>query len=179
MKHNILYTINYLLVTTDVPSDVSSNLVVHVPTKKIIPIHETTSIESDKDYKKIIAHLPLNQSTKLKNIPLLPKLPEELSLPISPDSILIDNMCLRYRHDFGLLDDIEKNGIRIIMKQLYEEVVYHFRKKDDIKVYIWPKSFVSEEVTMPNFGKMIMEKVPKIETNSLGDIIWVGQYLFN
>jgi hypothetical protein len=40
-----------------------------------------------------------------------------------PDPKLIDSMALRYRHDFGLLDEKEKNSIRTQMTQLWEEVV--------------------------------------------------------
>jgi len=40
------------------------------------------------------------------------------------DSQLIDSMALRYRHDFGLItDESQKDGIRNIMHQLWEEVV--------------------------------------------------------
>lgn len=40
-----------------------------------------------------------------------------------PDPALIDSMALRYRHDFGLLDEQTKNSIRTTMRQLWEEVV--------------------------------------------------------
>lgn len=40
------------------------------------------------------------------------------------DPQLIDSMSLRYRHDFGLItDESQKDGIRTIMHQLWEEVV--------------------------------------------------------
>jgi hypothetical protein len=40
----------------------------------------------------------------------------------TPDPKLIDSMCMRYRHDFGLLDDFHKKSIRTTMIQLWEEV---------------------------------------------------------
>lgn len=40
-----------------------------------------------------------------------------------PDPALIDSMALRYRHDFGLLDERTKESIRVTMRQLWEEVV--------------------------------------------------------
>ena len=40
-----------------------------------------------------------------------------------PDPQLIDSMAMRYRHDFGFLDEKHKESIRITMKQLWEEVV--------------------------------------------------------
>lgn len=39
------------------------------------------------------------------------------------DPKLIDSMAMRYRHDFGLLSEPEKESIRTTMKQLWEEVV--------------------------------------------------------
>lgn len=35
----------------------------------------------------------------------------------------IDSMALRYRHDFPLLDETYRNGIRSQMRQLYEEAI--------------------------------------------------------
>lgn len=32
-------------------------------------------------------------------------------------------MAIRYRHDFGLLEESHKNSIRVTMEQLWEEVV--------------------------------------------------------
>jgi hypothetical protein len=53
----------------------------------------------------------------------------------TPDSKLIDSMAMRYRHDFGLLDEEEKEAIRTTMKQIWEEVVgLGFYKEDkDVK----------------------------------------------
>ena len=39
----------------------------------------------------------------------------------TPDPKLIDSMAMRYRHDFGLLSESEKESIRITMKQIWEE----------------------------------------------------------
>lgn len=39
-----------------------------------------------------------------------------------PDPELIDSMAMRYRHDFGLLEDRQKESIRTTMRQLWEEV---------------------------------------------------------
>jgi hypothetical protein len=41
----------------------------------------------------------------------------------TPDPKLIDSMAMRYRHDFGLLEEPQKESIRSTMKQLWEEVV--------------------------------------------------------
>jgi hypothetical protein len=41
----------------------------------------------------------------------------------TPDPKLINSMAMRYRHDFGLLEEPQKESIRTTMKQLWEEVV--------------------------------------------------------
>jgi antitoxin component YwqK of YwqJK toxin-antitoxin module len=51
------------------------------------------------------------------------KLIEETKPKPQPDPQLIDFMAMRYRHDFGFLDEKHKESIRITMKQLWEEVV--------------------------------------------------------
>ena len=42
---------------------------------------------------------------------------------MKPDPKLIDSMSMRYRHDFGFLDQTQKDSIRTTMTQLWEEVV--------------------------------------------------------
>ncbi len=42
---------------------------------------------------------------------------------MKPDPKLIDSMAMRYRHDFGFLDQAQKDSIRVTMTQLWEEVV--------------------------------------------------------
>jgi hypothetical protein len=49
-----------------------------------------------------------------------------------PDPRLIDSMAMRYRHDFGLLDESFKNSIRVTMTQVWKEVVgLGFYKQQD------------------------------------------------
>jgi hypothetical protein len=48
---------------------------------------------------------------------------EETKPKPQPDPQLIDSMAMRYRHDFGFLDEKHKESIRTTMKQLWEEVV--------------------------------------------------------
>ena len=42
---------------------------------------------------------------------------------MKPDPKLINSMAVRYRHDFGFLDEQTQNSIRTTMTQLWEEVV--------------------------------------------------------
>jgi hypothetical protein len=61
------------------------------------------------------------------------------NIPNKPDPKLIESMCLRYRHDFGIIkDEAEKNSLRVTMTQLWEEVVgrgfYAGKKKWDVEI---------------------------------------------
>jgi hypothetical protein len=42
---------------------------------------------------------------------------------------LLDNMAMRYRHDYGLLPDHSKQSTRVSMSQLLEEVVFWFNEQ--------------------------------------------------
>jgi hypothetical protein len=69
------------------------------------------------------------------------------------DPKLIDSMALRYRHDFGLLEENEKESIRTTMKQLWEEVVgngfYKNDKKSEQKIEIeWEVEFVDGKLKL-------------------------------
>ncbi len=46
-------------------------------------------------------------------------------LPVEPPTSLLYSMAMRYRHDFGLLDDATKMSVLTTMRQLYEEVSGH------------------------------------------------------
>lgn len=43
-------------------------------------------------------------------------------IPIDPEPEVIESMCYRYRHDFGLLDKEHREGIRVTMRQLYDTI---------------------------------------------------------
>lgn len=115
MKHDIIKTDNYLLIVSDEEikeGDWSFNEY----QKTILRFNAGVGIGL---CKKIIAHLPLNNSPILEGVDLLPPLKDDAE----PDPKLIDSMAMRYRHDFGLLDKQHKDSIRTTMVQLWEEVV--------------------------------------------------------
>lgn len=64
--------------------------------------------------------------------------PEYIMVPIEPPPGLIDSMCMRWRHDFGMvlpddyrstwgvtsgMTEAERNSLRADMRKVYEEVV--------------------------------------------------------
>ena len=79
------------------------------------------------------------------------------------NSELIDSMCMRYRHDFGIIrNEDEKNNLRTTMKQIWEEVV-------GLGFYDGPTEW-SVEVEVGVCGDQVYE-VPEIITDGNGCII--------
>jgi hypothetical protein len=95
------------------------------------PITNKVVIEEDKDGKPLMSaqYVELDMSSTVKRLPLQ----EVRELIGEYDPKLIDSMALRYRHDFGLLEENEKESIRTTMKQLWEEVVGNGFYKNDKK----------------------------------------------
>ncbi len=73
MTHNIIKTENYLLVVDD--SEIKQNDWCIYRTGEVI--HYLVKLNTD-NLKKIIAHLPLNNSPVLEGVPLLPPLEDEV-----------------------------------------------------------------------------------------------------
>jgi len=45
-----------------------------------------------------------------------------VTIPIVPPEALIDSMCLRFDHSFGLMDENQKQVLRSDMRKVYEEI---------------------------------------------------------
>jgi hypothetical protein len=89
--------------------------------------HLTPQIESKaraaaiEDFLDAIRHPDGKDFEELRD--LAPAPAGHVCVSINPSPVLIDSMCVRYRHDFGFLDDRLKDSMRITMRQLHEEVV--------------------------------------------------------
>ena len=57
---------------------------------------------------------------------------------------IIESMCLTYRHDFGLLDLNKQNGLRVTMKQIFD---------NDIAPHMVFKAELPPEAINPEFRK--------------------------
>jgi hypothetical protein len=76
MKHNIIKTENYLLVVDD--SEIKNWYLDDVGVVRKATTWDKEYWSVRKDYKKITAHLPLNNSPILEGVPLLPPLENEV-----------------------------------------------------------------------------------------------------
>jgi hypothetical protein len=75
MKHNIIKTENYLLVVDDSEIKYDDHF---IDEYKMLYMLKTESTEKYKSVKKVISHLPLNNSPILEGVPLLPPLENEV-----------------------------------------------------------------------------------------------------
>jgi hypothetical protein len=87
------------------------------------------------------------------------------NIPNKPDPKLIDSMCLRYRHDFGMIkDEAEKNSLRVTMTQLWEEVVgvgfYAGKTEWDVEIEMEKVSDGLDEMAQNQYSKQ-----PKLDAD--------------
>ena len=78
MKHNIIETENYLLIVSDEEIK-AGNFYLLIP-ENIVKLSRSGLPTNIREWAKIIAHLPLNNSPVLEGVPLLPPLEDEQSL---------------------------------------------------------------------------------------------------
>ncbi len=74
MTHNIIKTENYLLVVDDSEIKYDDHF---IDEYKMLYMLKTESTEKYKSVKKVISHLPLNNSPVLEGVPLLPPLEDD------------------------------------------------------------------------------------------------------
>jgi hypothetical protein len=194
MTHNIIKTENYLLVVDD--SKIKQNDWCIYRTGEVI--HYLVKLNTD-NLKKIIAHLPLNNSPVLEFVPLLPPLEDEV-VELAQAYVINtpDNEPLRvYAFIEGYNKAKEKyKYTEEQMKRIYEKGYsagrneLNSRESDKIKYdYIQslqqPKMPVAFECEI--FEAKDLKSVdedwrklgkPKTTTNSQGQAVWVGKYIY-
>ena len=218
MKHKIIQTENYLLVVDD--SEIKEGNWYFDSTDKaaLNPIYKRSQdlIEEYYGCKKIIAHLPLNNSPILEGVPLLPPLEDDVEklaeqeYPISKGG----SMWMPTRFDLdqsnrqeGFVRGYNKakecfkyteEDLRIAIQQAFllgVERLEDFEKvenmiMENIQQPKYPIGFECEMEYVDNHDYMDFEDgstlpssiqyitTPKTTTNSQGQTVWVGKYLF-
>lgn len=201
MTHNIIKTENYLLIVSDEEIKVGDFYVDDylLLRKCVLDDKEYWSVR--KDYKKIIAHLPLNNSPVLEGIDLLP--------PLEDDVKELAQKQWGNVHRSGVLGFIEGyNKAKEKYKYTEEDMVifadWYYKTQglpeNNIKYWgknlfeVWkslqqpkmPVGFECEvERIYPNpqtiskeydFDDILIER--KTTTNSQGQTVWVGKYIY-
>jgi hypothetical protein len=203
MKHSIIKTDNYLLVVND--SEIKEgDYRVNIQRNTIHLVDEEPSYFNKRNdvFKKIISHLPLNNSPVLEGVDLLPpleddveKLAEEFKssykkvgvtdYEVSSFTVGYNKAKEKYKYTEEQMKRIYEKGYSAGRNEL------NSRESDKIKYdYIQslqqPKTPVAFECEMVTMNKGYTEEsdypyqqcdIPKTTTNSQGFTQWVGQYI--
>jgi hypothetical protein len=85
----------------------------------IATVHNMQRVVKERETQEVVIAFTIHEKPTEED-----QLTEE-DQPTEPDPRLINSMCMRWRHDFGLLkeDNPEKEFLRRQMKKVWEEVV--------------------------------------------------------
>lgn len=203
MKHEIVKTDNYLLIVDD--SEIKEgDLVYRSLTHKDIYIlddfgsHLHNRGSSGDGYKKIIAHLPLNNSPFLESVDVLPPFDVEDDVEKLADTFMEyfgGDKNLKYGYVHGWTDCKEK------YKYTEEDMLHAFEKgaffgttktgnthyfEEIIQSLSQPKvpiGFECETEWVNSYGSPTIQYdaqrlKPKTTTNSQGQTVWAGKYIY-
>jgi len=185
MTHNIIKTENYLLVVDD--SKIKQNDWCIYRTGEVI--HYLVKLNTD-NLKKIIAHLPLNNSPVLEGVPLLPPLEDDEAICPYPEekqnAIDWHNGYNKAKEKFKYTEEDIRFAIKSAFMQGVERVPYLHQLEDNIiKALQQPKIPVAFECEI--FEAKDLKSVdedwrklgkPKTTTNSQGQTVLAGKYIY-
>ena len=165
MKHNIIKTENYLLVVDKSEIKEGDWLYHFVHGIRLFNEQETKNFDSktysDKNWKKIIAHLPLNNSPILEGVDLLPPLEDDV------EKLAMDKLISKWSHlyQFGYpkkpYPTNYENDLNIIMIGIYQAREKYRYTEDDMRIAI-QQAFLS--------GVERLEDFEKVESMIIGNI---------
>jgi hypothetical protein len=192
MEHKIINTGDYLLIIDE--SEIKEgdwikpnayNTII-----KATKVHTTEFVRSGvlNDCKKIIAHLPLNNSPILEGVILLPPLEDEVEIPMRNQTI---DYSYGYRQGYNKAKEKYKYTEEDLMKAIdmareYTPDVVGFTKDEIIQSIQKPKMPIGFMCEVEYVGGDIEESddyderdwEQKTITNSQGIIQWVGEYIY-
>lgn len=217
MKHKLTYTDNYILVLDD--SEIKEGECYLSPSG--IWFYNHLNPNHVKECKKIIAHLPLNNSTILEGVPLLPPLEveddvenlAEHSSELQEGTYTIQHK-VTYKHGFidghtkakekykyteeDMRKAIEMARTLVEGKNEFDvenilgssDGTYGIKQKYSEKEIIqsisqpkMPTHFECETEWVNSYGSPtvqydVQELNPKTTTNSQGQVLWVGKWIY-
>jgi hypothetical protein len=187
MEHKIINTETYLLIVDD--SEIKEGDFFMTDDNRIELY--APDWRAREWHKKIIAHLPLNNSPILEGVILLPPLEDEVEIPMRNQTI---DYSYGYRQGYNKAKEKYKYTEEDLMKAIdmareYNPDVVGFTKNEIIQSLNQPKmpvKFVCEmkkDYRKNDDGEPIGLPVhetnkPKTTTNSQGIIQWVGEYIY-
>jgi hypothetical protein len=125
MKHNIIETENYLLIVSDEEIK-AGNFYLLIP-ENIVKLSRCGLPTNIREWAKIIAHLPLNNSPVIEGVPLLPPLEDEVGVlseqefPYIKDSLVQTTKSEQNKHTDTLRWGFKKGYNKAKEKYKYTE----------------------------------------------------------
>ena len=195
MTHNIIKTENYLLVVDD--SEIKEGDWIYKSNSNTLNIAGKGYHNFTQSDAKIIAHLPLNNSPVLEGVPLLPPLEDEVGELAQAYVINTpDNEPLRvYAFIEGYNKAKEKYKYTEEDMVIFADWYYKTQGLPENNIKYWgknlfevwkslqqPKMPVAFECEMENKiaidGHTVIGSEPKTTTNSQGQTVLVGKYIY-
>jgi len=192
MKHNIIETENYLLIVSDEEIK-AGNFYLLIP-ENIVKLSRSGLPTNIREWAKIIAHLPLNNSPVLEGVDLLPPIEDEVD-KLSEQEIpyIMDTLRWGFKKGYNKAKEKYKYTEFDIIKAFeYGWNQRHYGRIDENellkiqKIFIQslqqPKIPVGFECDMENKiaidGHTVIGSEPKTTTNSQGQTVLVGKYIY-
>jgi hypothetical protein len=205
MKHNIIKTENYLLVVDDSEIKYDDHF---IDEYKMLYMLKNESTEKYKSVKKVISHLPLNNSSVLEGVPLLPPLEDEVeglakefaTKPLNPSNPTgtITDLSLQLGFKSGYKKAKEKykyTEFDIIKAFEYGWNQRHYGRIDENELLKIQKIFIQslQQPKMPVAfeceifeakdlksvdGDWLKLGQPKTTTNPQGQTVLAGKYIY-
>jgi hypothetical protein len=109
MKHNIIETENYLLIVSDEEIK-AGNFYLLIP-ENIVKLSRSGLPTNIREWAKIIAHLPLNNSPVLEGVDLLPPIEDNI------EQWAWDNPCLSRSDVYHLFEEVFKEKAEVVKEK--------------------------------------------------------------
>jgi hypothetical protein len=169
MTHNIIKTENYLLVVDD--SEIKEGDWIYKSNSNTLNIAGKGYHNFTKSDAKITAHLPLNNSPVLEGVPLLPPLEDDEAINKAKE---------KYNADLGeLLSNFylfATNG-EVCDHEVINEFIQSIQQsKTPVEFECESTQYTVDEMSKLPLGTV--NQKPKTTTNSQGQTVWAGKYIY-
>jgi hypothetical protein len=184
MKHNIIKTDNYLLVVDD--SEIKNWYLDDVGVVRKATTWDKEYWSVRKDYKKITAHLPLNNSPVLEGVPLLPPLENEVERLVkehwekdkeSNNPSSFKSGYKKAKEKYKYTEEDLRKAIRMCKGEFTIEEIIQSLQQPKLPVAFECEIFEAKDLKSVD-GDWLKLGQPKTTTNPQGQAVLAGKYIF-
>ncbi len=192
MQHKLIKTENYLLVVDD-SGIKAGDWCLDLGTNKIFKAGLSVGDEYKELFKKIIAHLPLNNSPLLEGVPLLPPLEDEIEKLAKEEILYNDQKRAWWKQGYNKAKEKYKyteEDLFMLAAKVVNDIAKN-RYNTHWNMFTTPKMIAEEFIQQPKMpvgfeseDEVYMHSIngdtmkPKTITNSQGQTQLVGTYIY-